>query len=168
MIFKRFKLTKRRWNNILIIAISAFMLLMAAPNLIKQYLIEQDVEPQVLTGLVLDPNASPIEINYAGIQFYLDDETWHAIPEKWTSDAASVIQRWRAIQGTPVDEKTYAKLKPVLENPMTVEVWYQEKEEPQRITAYQLEKFWLLNTYDENWVAVSFEASSLIPTESNQ
>ncbi len=165
--FKRFKLTKRRWNNVLIIAISVFMLLMAAPNLIKQYLLEQKVAPKTLTGYVLDPNAQPIEINYAGIQFYFDDDTWHAIPEKWTPEAANVIQRWQQIHGTPVDEATYAKLQPALESPMTVEVWYQEKEEPQRITAYSLKKFWLLNTYDENWVAVSFEASSLIPTEDN-
>ncbi|MFC5079333.1 hypothetical protein ACFPCW_16570 [Vibrio thalassae] len=47
--FKRVKLTKRRWNNVLIIAISVFMLLMAAPNLIKQYLLEQKVAPKTLT-----------------------------------------------------------------------------------------------------------------------
>jgi hypothetical protein len=46
---------------------------------------------------------------------------------------------------------------------MTIEVWYQEVEEPQRITAYPLEQFWLLNTYDGLWVAVSFEGSELLP-----
>lgn len=161
----RFRLTRRRWNTVLIAAIALFMMLMAAPDLIKQYLIQ--AEPVSSQGFVLNPDADPIEINYAGIQFYLVDGVWQAIPQKWNHEAHNVVARWIAIQGTPIDTETYQKLKPGFRDPMTIEVWYQQLEEPQRITAYPFDQFWLLSTYDEHWVAVSFEGSSLLPTHSN-
>jgi hypothetical protein len=163
MIFNRINLSRRSWNNVLIIGIAFFMLMIAAPTLIKQYLLEPAA--QASEGLVLDPSAEPIEINYAGIQFYQQGDNWRAIPKKWNQDAESVVSRWKAMQGTPVDDETYQKLKPAFEHPMTIEVWYQEVEEPQRITAYPLDQFWLLNTYNGLWVAVSFEGSELLPQD---
>ncbi|GAL23248.1 hypothetical protein JCM19235_7143 [Vibrio maritimus] len=161
MFLNRLRLTRRRWNTVLIVAITFFMLMLSAPTLIKQYLLEPSAH--MGQGYVLDPTADPIEINYAGIQFYLQNGVWRAIPEKWDAQASNVIERWRGIRGTPVDAETYQKLRPAFETSMTIEVWYRDIEEPQRVTAYPLNKFWLLSTFDSQWVAVSFDNNQLLP-----
>ncbi|MGF1750889.1 hypothetical protein [Vibrio cionasavignyae] len=170
----RFKLTRRRWNNVLIVAISLFMGVMAAPTLIKQYLIspqpQASAQLQGSPGIILNPNDHVIEINAAGLQLYLEDSSssvervnWLAIPERFNEQANQLAQNWQGIRGTVVDEPTLQRLKPALENPITIEVWYQEAEEPQRVTAYRLDQFWLMTTYQQEWVAVSFDEGDLLP-----
>ncbi|MCL9776412.1 hypothetical protein [Vibrio methylphosphonaticus] len=174
----RFKLTRRRWNNVLMVAIILFMGVMAAPTLIKQYLIspqpqaysQEPSQEQWLPGMILNPNDRVIEINAAGLQLYLEDESssveqaqWLAIPERFNEQANQLVLNWQGIRGTVVDEPTLQRLKPALENPVTIEVWYQEAEEPQRVTAYRLAQFWLMTTYQQEWVAVSFDDGDLLP-----
>ena len=67
--------------------------------------------------------------------------------------------------GTPVDEDNYRSLKPRLINLNSLEVWYRDQEEPQRITYYQLPQFWLLKNWQEQWIAVSVEANYLLPMD---
>ena len=50
---------------------------------------------------------------------------------------------------------------------MTIEVWYDDVEEPQRITAYPFESFYLMRTFDNQWVAVTFEARQLLVNDSD-
>ncbi|MFA0442388.1 hypothetical protein BCU70_16965 [Vibrio sp. 10N.286.49.C2] len=164
----RFKLTRRRWNSVLMAAIILFMGVMAAPTLIKQYLIlPHDATPP---GMILNPSYSVIEINAAGLQLYINDkssvlgdEQWRSIPERFDRQASQLVANWQAIHGTIVDESTLQQLKPALESPVTIEVWYQEVEEPQRITAYRFDQFWLMKTYNQEWVAVSFDEQELLP-----
>lgn len=59
-------------------------------------------------------------------------------------DGQELVQRWHALTGTEVDEATYRALQPTLPNAQTIEVWYADREEPQRITFYQTPQFWLL------------------------
>ena len=161
------------------IAIILFMGVMAAPTLIKQYLIspqpqassqEPSSQGQWLPGMILNPNDRVIEINAAGLQLYLEGESssleqahWLAIPERFNEQANQLAQNWQGIRGTVVDEATFQRLKPALENPVTIEVWYQDAEEPQRVTAYRLDQFWLMTTYQQEWVAVSFDDGDLLP-----
>ena len=78
--------------------------------------------------------------------------------------AQELSQRWQQIVGTEVDAKTYTDLTPQLNTPHTIEVWYQDQEEPQRITYYHLPEFWLLKNWNDQWLAVSIEESYLFPS----
>ena len=72
----KLRLSQRNWNWVLIVAISLFMLLMAAPDLIKQYLLNKESDTAspmtTATAYVLNPEQSPVEINYPGVQLYLE------------------------------------------------------------------------------------------------
>lgn len=78
-------------------------------------------------------------------------------------DGQELVQRWHALTGTEVDEATYRALQPTLPNAQTIEVWYADREEPQRITFYQTPQFWLLKNWQDRWIAVSAEVSYLFP-----
>ena len=82
--------------------------------------------------------------------------------------AQELSQRWQQLVGTEVDSQTYTDLTPRLNTPHTIEVWYQDQEEPQRITYYQLPEFWLLKNWNDQWLAVSIEESHLFPSLSSE
>jgi len=64
---------------------------------------------------------------------------------------------------TEVDDETYQSFLPILRNPQTVEVWYSDREEPQRITFYQTPRFWLFKNWQDKWIAISVEQGYLLP-----
>ncbi|CAH0524414.1 hypothetical protein [Vibrio hippocampi] len=159
LFIKRFKITRRRWNTILIVAITLFILVMASPQLIKQYLIAPSVvDPE---AAVLNPYQAPIELNYNGVQFYFDDQ-WLAIPASLSEQAEQIVSTWGEMRGTLVDDSLLQKLRPSMESPVTVEIWYQDIEEPQRVTAYNMQTFWLIQNYNSQWLAISLNDQQLI------
>jgi hypothetical protein len=78
-----------------------------------------------------------------------------------TISAEDLASRWISLAGTEVDEDTFSQLKGSLSSPETIEVWYLDQEEPQRVTYYQTPKFWLLKNWQDKWIAVSVEDSYL-------
>jgi hypothetical protein len=44
---------------------------------------------------------------------------------------------------------------------LSVEVWFEKEEEPQRITVYQAPNFWMMQNWQGEWIAVSAEKSYL-------
>lgn len=160
-LFKRFRITRRRWNSILIIAITFFIMVMASPQLIKQYLLTPTViEPGTA---VLNPYQTPIELNYNGVQFYRDNQ-WLAIPDDLSAQAAQIVRTWEEMRGTLVEDVLVQKLRPKMDSPITVEVWYQNIEEPQRVTAYNMQTFWLIQNYNNQWLAISLNGQQLMLT----
>ena len=62
-----------------------------------------------------------------------------------------------------MDEATADSLEVNLGTPRSIEVWYKEQEEPQRVTYYQTTNFWLFKNWQQEWVAVSVDKSYLFP-----
>ncbi|MEZ8464838.1 hypothetical protein AB6D04_11275 [Vibrio splendidus] len=160
----------RRWNNILMFSVIAFIGVLNLPTLIKAYLIEPEPDVTVSSPYpsLLNPAAELQALHFANWSVVLEDDHWvyqfkdTALPQ--TTNAQELSQRWKELVGTEVDSQTYADLSPQLNTPHTIEVWYQDQEEPQRITYYQLPQFWLLKNWNDQWLAVSIEESYLFPS----
>lgn len=155
---------RRRWNNILILSVVAFMAVLNLPSVIKTYLVE---EPISRYPYLLDPNSDVQALHFNQWSLEQNQGRWRSsLP---TEVAPKVlVERWRDLVGTNVDSETYNGLKPLLNNPKTVEVWYEDQEEPQRITYYQAPQFWLLKNWQGEWIAISVEKDFLFPMEASE
>ena len=162
----------RRWNNILMLSVIAFIGVLNLPTLIKTYLIEPEPESELQVSspypYLLNPTAELQALHFADWSVVLEDSHWiyqfkdTTLPQ--TTSAQELSQRWQELVGTEIDSQTYTDLSPQLNTPHTIEVWYQDQEEPQRITYYQLPEFWLLKNWNDQWLAVSIEESYLFPS----
>lgn len=155
------KLSRRSWNNVLIFTIIAFMVILNLPTIIKNHFIEQE---QSLYPYVLNPDATVQEMHFYQLSIYREETKWIA-NKPLTISAVELVQRWHGLVGTEVDSQTYLQLKQQLPSASTLEVWYVEQEEPQRVTFYQTPNFWLMKNWQEKWVAVSVDETYLFPVK---
>lgn len=151
---------RRRWNNILILAVIVFIGVLNLPAFIKSYLMEPEVSAN---PTLLNPHASLQAMHFTHVSLELNQGRWRATPP--TSVAPEeLVKRWQALVGTEVDEETYQSLQPNLRSPHTIEVWYRDQEEPQRITYYRTPQFWLFKNWQEKWIAISVDNAYLLPS----
>lgn len=152
---------RRRWNNILIIGIIAFIALLNLPTIIKTYLLDAPVE-QNAAPFLLNQNAQLRAIYFSDWSLEFIDGQWQS-SQPINIEAQELSSRWAVVVGTEVDQETFDNLKAKLNAPKTIEVWYADLEEPQRITYYQLPQFWLLKNWQDKWIAVSVDPRFLMP-----
>ncbi|UPQ88084.1 hypothetical protein [Vibrio sinaloensis] len=154
---------RRRWNNILMLGIIAFIALLNLPTLIKTYLLEPTVVESPYPYL-LNPQAELQALHFSDWSLEKNQGRWRstiatAIPEQ------ELAQRWISLVGTEVTSENFDSLKPQLGSPSSIEAWYLDQEEPQRITYYQTPQFWLLNNWQDKWIAISVASEYLVPSE---
>ncbi|ARV71452.1 hypothetical protein [Vibrio campbellii] len=150
---------RRRWNNILILGIIIFMVILNAPTWIKTYLIDEQVDlyPNLLRS---DHDVSAIY--YAGWELDKQNGQWQS-NIKAHIPVQEIITRWQSLEGTELTSEQYEQLKPHLSSPESIEVWYQGLEEPQRITFYRLDDFWLFKNWQDKWIAISVDGNYIMP-----
>ena len=160
------RLTRRGWNNVIIIAVVCFIAVVQLPELVKQRFSGEPSEAsaqQVSGTTALLPEASTIaqlHLPYTSID---QKETgWLASP-RIAVPADQLVARWQTLSGTAVSEEMVGKLKPTLPPPSSVEIWLSSQEEPVRVTVYQQPQFWLMQNWQGNWLAVSVEEAYLFP-----
>ena len=152
---------RRRWNNILILGIIAFIGLLNLPTLIKTYLIDEPVAVSSHPYL-LNPSADLQALHFSNWSLEKSQGEWrssvvNAIPPQ------ELAQRWQGLIGTEISQDNFDSLKPQLSQPQSIEVWYVDQEEPQRITYYQTPQFWLLKSWQDKWIAISVDTRYLMP-----
>ncbi|MDK2603601.1 hypothetical protein QO227_11520 [Vibrio vulnificus] len=157
---------RRRWNNILIAGITFFIVIINAPTLIKAYLLDDQSSTQIesINGYpsLLNSNAQLLAIQLSDNSLEWQKGAWVSTrelsisPQEWA-------QRWQSLLGTQLDDATMQKLAPQLIEPETIEVWYQNQEEPQRITFYRLADFWVFKNWQDQWIAISVSTDYLFP-----
>ncbi|MGL5429135.1 MAG: hypothetical protein ACRC9S_00015 [Vibrio sp.] len=150
---------RRRWNNILILSVIGFIAILNLPTVIKTYLLPATTST---FPTLLRPGATLQALNFPQFSLEKSREEWSA-SRQLPIDSLQLVQRWQTLTGTEVDDATYRALQPSLPSAQTIEVWYADNQEPQRITFYQTPKFWLLKNWQDHWIAVSVEASYLFP-----
>lgn len=150
---------RRRWNNILILGIIAFMVILNAPNWIKTYLINEQVD---LYPNLLRSDHEVSAIYFAGWEVEKQNGQWQS-NIKAHIPVQEIITRWQSLEGTELTSGQYEQLKPRLSSPESIEVWYQGLEEPQRITFYRLNDFWLFYNWQDKWIAISVDGSYIMP-----
>ncbi|WP_434357308.1 hypothetical protein NF212_15900 [Parasalinivibrio latis] len=156
------KLTRRTWNNILIIGITVFCMLILLPDLIKSRMAESEPVAQQSELLRLFPLDSDIhQLNFPSFSLN-NDAGWKADKPLLTS-GDELASRWLNLEGTEISGNNLSKLKPALRSPRSLEAWDRTREEPFRITYYQLPQFWVLQNGNSQWLAVSVDEGYLFP-----
>lgn len=153
---------RRRWNNIMILLVILFIGVLNLPTIIKSYLLPAPTQQESTTPQVFDPHNHVKTINFTGFSLQKKQGEWYSTAQLPMS-AANLAERWLSLQGTLVDEKTFESLVSRLGNPSTVEVWYDNQAEPQRITYYRTAKFWLFQNWQHKWVAISVAKDYIMP-----
>ena len=159
------RLSRRGWNNVIIIAVICFIAVVQLPELVKQrFSGEEDVQVQAQAGMTaLLPAQSAIEqLHLPLTSLNLEDNSWRAQP-RVTLPADQLVDHWQFLAGTAVSDEMVGKLKPTLPPPSSVEIWLANEEEPIRVTVYQQPQFWLMNNWQGEWLAVSVEEAYLFP-----
>lgn len=150
---------RRRWNNILILGIIAFIVILNAPMWIKTYLLTEESTPY---PSLLRSDHEVSAIYYSGWEIEKSNGQWQS-NIKANIPVQEFVARWQSLQGTELSEQQYDSLKPKLDSPETVEVWYRGLDEPQRVTFYRLADFWLFKNWQDKWIAISVEGNYILP-----
>ena len=162
------RLTRRGWNNVIIIGVLAFIAVIQLPGLIRARLttpVASVPSPAVIPLFAQDRMIQRLLLPKMAFQHLVAG--WESNPSI-TLDIATVVARWQALVGTEVSEQQLVSLKSQLNTPRTVEAWLVGYSQPQRITAYQLPHFWLFNNGTGQWLAVTVDADFLFPPLSSK
>ena len=162
------RLTRRGWNNVIIIGVLAFIAVIQLPGLIRARLttpVASVPSPAVIPLFAQDRMIQRLLLPKMAFQHLVAG--WESNPSI-TLDIATVVARWQALVGTEVSEQQLVSLKSQLNTPRTVEAWLVGYSQPQRITAYQLPHFWLFNNGAGQWLAVTVDADFLFPPLSSK
>jgi hypothetical protein len=161
------RLSRRGWNNVIIVAVVIFIATIQLPDLIKARLASSDeaspdeiVSPILHSLLPAKATISQLVLPHHQIMkkegIWISEPSINTEPQIW-------IDHWESIAGTPVNDDMMVKLKSQLTSPRTVEIWLQSAEEPIRVTVYQQPQFWLLKSWQGSWIAISVEEAYLFP-----
>ena len=150
---------RRRWNNILILLVILFIGVLNLPTIIKSYLIEPAVSP---FPTLLNSEWELQALHFPELSLEKNQGRWRTTPPSSVAPE-ELVERWQQLVGTEVDDETYQSFLPILRTPQTIEVWYSNREEPQRITFYQTPRFWLFKNWQDKWIAISVEKGYLLP-----
>lgn len=162
------RLTRRGWNNVIIIGVLAFIAVIQLPELLRTRL--ATTAPSIVSSTVIPLFTSDRVL----LQLILPQVTLQHSKVGWQSqppiavDIATFIAHWQTLQGTKVTAKQLLALKKQLLIPYTIEAWLVGYSQPQRITAYQLAHFWLLNNGAGQWLAVTVDSDFLFPPLSSK
>ncbi|MGF1680918.1 hypothetical protein [Photobacterium minamisatsumaniensis] len=160
------RLSRRGWNNVIIIGVVCFIAIIQLPELLKARI--SGSEPSVDT--VYDANLTrllPIDVEVVKLQ--LPTVTLERQLSGWVAEPAigvdipELVSHWRTLAGTPVTAEMMEQLAPQLILPLKIDVWLEQQSEPAQVTIYQLPKFWLLQNWQGEWLAVSVDKAYLFP-----
>ena len=151
----------RRWDNILILGIIAFIALLNLPTLIKSYLLEPTAQESRHPSL-FNPQFELQALHFSHWSLEKQQGQWRSTVDSHIP-TQELVKRWTDLVGTEVTLEHFANLKPQLSTPHSIEAWYLTQQEPQRITYYQTPQFWLFKNWQGKWIAISFEADYLMP-----
>ncbi|GLR76380.1 hypothetical protein [Aliivibrio sifiae] len=145
--------SRRKYNNILMIAVLVFIGVLQAPQLIKTYLLEPE------QAVTVNADVQPLfeRINPIKKMHFAD----YDVASNTSDQDTQFIERWFTLEGTLLTDESVKVLKTKLPAPSSVEVWFENQEEPQRITIYQAPNFWMMQNWQGEWIAVSAEEEYL-------
>ncbi|PSU64242.1 hypothetical protein [Photobacterium phosphoreum] len=166
------RLTRRGWNNVIIIGVLAFIAVIQLPELLRTRLA---TTTSSTASLIVSSTVIPLFASDRVLQqLILPQVTLQHSKAGWQSqppivvDIATFIGHWQTLKGTKVTAKQLLALKKQLLIPYTIEAWLVGYSQPQRITAYQLAHFWLLNNGAGQWLAVTVDSDFLFPPLSSK
>lgn len=161
------KYSRRTFNNMVIVGVLLFIALINLPTYLRSHLVED--EKHELRKEVLDEGVIPLfpsNINVKSLQFpnvtLIKGTPWQANAPLSVS-ASALANRWLNLAGTEVDSETFQKLEAQLLNPSTLLVELAQDNQPVELRYYELPTFWLIQSWQGPWIAVSVDSSYLFP-----
>ncbi len=154
------KLSRRGWNNLLMLFVIAFIAVLQLPNIISKHLTPPEPD-SVSTAYLLPLNSTIHQINFPQLSVIQTEGIWQSKSDTGleAENITQVVEHWSELQGSIVTDEMKQQLS--LPLPSTVEIWTAEHEEPQRITVYQLPTFWLFKNGVADSIAVTVESEYL-------
>ncbi|MDF2183822.1 hypothetical protein O1O06_03465 [Grimontia hollisae] len=159
--------SRKTFNNFLILGVVVFITLINLPTYLKSQLAGSDAERQTeqvqADGIIM---LMPPGVEVQSLRFPTFTLTYGT---PWQTDtplsvsASELARRWIKLSGTEIDKPTYDKLKLGLNKPATLVVDRGESVEPFRLMYYQLPQFWLIQNWENRWLAVSVDPNYLFP-----
>ena len=157
------RLSRRGWNNVIIIAVICFIAVVQLPELVKrQFGQDRETQAQSEMTALLPTQAEIDQLHLPLTSLNRENGSWLARP-RVALPADQLIDHWQSLAGTPVSDEMVGKLKPTLPPPNSVEIWLAGREEPVRVTVYQQPQFWLLQNWQGEWLAISVDEAYLFP-----
>ncbi|WP_087023395.1 hypothetical protein [Thaumasiovibrio subtropicus] len=160
------RLSRRGWNNVIIIGALLFIAAVQLPELWRDRLQSaQNDAIEVPAGLerLLPDNLTIDRMVFPQQEIALNESGEWQVENPIPVAASELVSRWQQLLGTQIDEQTRDLLKPQLTHPQTVEVWFDGIEEPVRVTVYEMPQFWLMQNWQAEWIAISVEKNYLFP-----
>lgn len=155
-------MSRKTWNNILIISIVCFVGIMFLPEYFRAKLAEserQNAQPGVIELL---PDTVDVKaLNFSAFRLFLDGN-WHS-DKPLSISADELAQRWLTLSGTEINQGMLEQMKPGLTKPQRLEVVIGAERQAYKLTYYRLDKFWLLQNWQNRWLAVSVDQHYLFP-----
>lgn len=160
------KPSRRTFNNIIIIGILLFIVLINLPTYLRSHLTENEqpelIKQQIQEGVIALFSS---DIKVKSLQFadvtLMQGNPWQT-NAPLTISATELANRWLNLVGTEVDSETYNKLKPNLPSPSMLVVGL-EQGATLHLPYYQLPQFWLIQNSQKRWLAMSSESHYLFP-----
>ena len=156
------RLSKKTFNNILIVAILAFIALFNLPKVLQDQSIEPQKQADTKVIALLPEFVEPVAINIGAI--ILRKENGY-----WTSNIALtvlpqvLVERWLTLTGTYVDDTLVQQLQLHLKVPLQINIHQKQNSENFNLIYYQTKDFWLVRNWQQKWLAVSVDPTYLMP-----
>ncbi len=151
------KLSSKAFNNIIIIGVLVFISAMNLPKILRSSSTEQTQQtdyPKLL------PEQSLLSLQFSDVILKKSIE-WEA-NRQLTISAEDLVARWRALEGTKVDESILLKLQQQL--PVAQTFMVEVKNQPAfALTYYEFSDFWLFQNWQRTWLAISVDKHYLFP-----
>lgn len=157
------RLSRRGWNNVIIIAVVVLIAVIQFPELLRQRQTQEAGSDAAVASLL--PASAEVTRLVLPTHALSQAATGEWESEPPMADARQLVAHWQALSGTRVDEAVMTQLKPQLGKPRTVEIWLASVQEPVRVTCYQLPQFWLLRSWQGHWLAVTADEAYLFPVQ---
>ncbi|UTV27893.1 hypothetical protein [Photobacterium atrarenae] len=157
------RLSRRGWNNVIIIAVVVFIAVIQFPELLRNRQMQESATDPAVTSLLPATAVVTRLVLPAHELSQAKAGEWQSHPP--VAGAQQLITHWQTLSGTRVDEAVMAQLKPQLSAPRTAEIWLASVQEPVRVTYYQLPQFWLLRNWQGHWLAVTVDEAYLFPVK---
>lgn len=159
--------SRRNFNNFLIFAILCFIMLFNLPTALKaRFSLNEERTPSAdnFPNIIslLPENLSAEFISFSSYELRKQGKNWQSNISLNIS-ANELATRWLSLSGTAVDEELFTKIQPNLTKAFNLKIKGADKDEAYHVTYYQLPNFWLMQNWQNQWLAVSVEPKYLLP-----
>jgi len=156
------QLSKKGWNNVLMLAVIVAMIFLQLPEYLKQRRADNNLESSTILLTLLPTKVKVTSLKTPQYTLSSTALEWQA-NKPLLIGANQLIQRWQKLSGTPVTAEIFAKLNLQVQTKQTIEVICEQPDKTFNLSYYKTPKFWLFQNWQGDWFAVSVNSDYFYP-----